>query len=341
MGSLARKSLDENITVRLEYSNEVWNGIFPQFAWVRANAPSNLNDAQKYAFCMQNAFRIFMREWVGAENRVITVAGGFSANPWTSNQILSYVQPGTVQVISPGGYFNLSIASLQLLTQKGANATVTDVFNGVREWMNESGYFLLKQHDTIAKRYNVKLEFYEAGQHLTTYPFGTRQPYEKAIWDAQKDSQMETVYRDWMKFCRDSIQARLFVAYAFVAKNESQYGSWGALTNLYANPSTQPKYRALTNFSCYTGPNVAFPTDINPPSTMVEPQQQIPMLHPSPIVDVVTIPIFHKGLQVYDLLGRIVLQTTEQSFSTSFLPHSSYTVRVQTESGEKLYRFIK
>jgi dienelactone hydrolase len=261
LAALMRDNLHSQLKVYLEYSNEVWNGMFPQFNWVRNNAPAQLNDAQKYAWCMDRAFRIFMREWTGQENRIIRVAGAFSDNPWTARQIVQYMQPGSLQAISPGGYFNLSQAGQQAIIAKGQAATVQDIFDASRQWINTRGKSLMMEHAVLAEQAGLDLILYEAGQHITTIPFGTRQPWENAVWNAQRHPEMGTLYREWMEFLRDSANVKLFMGFVLAARNNSQYGSWGALANLYADPLQEPKYRAQAGFSCYTGPDVFLPID--------------------------------------------------------------------------------
>lgn len=168
LAALARRELDTTLRLYLEYSNEVWNGIFPQRNWVERNTHI-LNSPQKYAYCFERTFRIFMREWTGHGQRIIRVAATQLDNPWLIRQMLTYVPNGTIDAISPGGYLHLTNAAYQVLAQKGAAATADDVFADSRTYMNTpmtGGKARMREHAQTAAQYNVKLVLYEAGNIL-------------------------------------------------------------------------------------------------------------------------------------------------------------------------------
>ena len=49
LAAMFRDSLNPDLKIYLEYSNETWNSSFQQYAWVKANGPPNLNHPQKSA----------------------------------------------------------------------------------------------------------------------------------------------------------------------------------------------------------------------------------------------------------------------------------------------------
>jgi acetyl esterase/lipase len=345
LAALAHRELDSNLRIYLEYSNEVWNGIFPQRNWVEQNAPASLNSPQKYAFCFQRAFRIFMREWTGAERRIIRVAATQLDNPWLIRQMIAYVPSGTVDAVSPGGYLHLTNSAYQVLTQKGATATADDVFADARTYMNTpttGGKARMREHSQIAVQNNLKIVLYEAGQHFTSTPFGTSQPYLPAIYSAQRDNRMYDLYREWMRFCRDSADVDLFCAYSFVRRIESQYGSWGSMNNLYANPSTQPKYRALQESSCFNSPVAEYPVDTAILTTDVmdddAPNLENISIYPNPARTTVTIQSIPKcSITLYSQTGIPCMQKTmddgKMVLDISSLPSGHYTVVAQSVDG--------
>lgn len=345
LAALARRELDTNLRIYLEYSNEVWNGIFPQRNWVEQNAPASLNSPQKYAFCFQRAFRIFMREWTGVERRIIRVAATQLDNPWLIRQMLTYVPRGTVDAVSPGGYLHLTNSAYQVLAQKGAAATADDVFADARTYMNTpttGGKARMREHTQIAVQNNLRVVLYEAGQHFTSNPFGSTQPYLPAIYSAQRDNRMYDLYREWIAFCRDSADVDLFCAYSFVRRIESQYGSWGSMNNLYANPSTQPKYRALQQSSCFISPLAEYPVDTAIMTTDVIDDDASSIdkftIYPNPARTTVTIQSTgQSSITLYSQIGIPCMQKTADDgkivLDISALPNGHYTVKVQSING--------
>ena len=346
LAALARRELDTTLRLYLEYSNEVWNGIFPQRNWVEQNAPASLNSPQKYAYCFERAFRIFMREWTGDERRIIRVAATQLDNPWLIRQMLTYVPNGTIDAISPGGYLHLTNAAYQVLAQKGAAATADDVFADSRTYMNTpmtGGKARMREHAQTAAQYNVKLVLYEAGQHFTSSPFGSSQPYLPAIYAAQRDNRMYDLYREWITFCRDSARVDLFCAYSFVRRIESQYGSWGSMNNLYANPATQPKYRALQQSSCFISPPSDYPMDTAIRTSAADDESAADthgtvFAYPNPAQGLLTIKLHDiSAATVYTSLGvacmNILSPAPLTTLDISSLPNGHYTLMVQNSQG--------
>ena len=93
---LFRDNLDPNLKVYVEYSNEVWNSIFPANAYVN-NMGANLGYSgnpweqgwKYYAKRCADIFSIFENQYAN-NNRFIKVISSQAANDWLSNQILSH-----------------------------------------------------------------------------------------------------------------------------------------------------------------------------------------------------------------------------------------------------------
>lgn len=89
--------LRADLTVTLELSNEIWNGIFPVNAWMNARAAAEgVTFAQKVAEEIQLVLDVAAAVFDGADAaRLRTYVGGFAADPGYLRRVLSFLRPGT------------------------------------------------------------------------------------------------------------------------------------------------------------------------------------------------------------------------------------------------------
>jgi hypothetical protein len=86
---------------------------------------------------------------------------------------------------------------------------------------------------------------YEGGQHYTDFNVP---PYIQAMYDAQYLNSMYTLYNDVLNDIR-SHGNRLAMAFVLSGTQESIYGSWGHLSDIYMQPpylNTAPKSSGLS-----------------------------------------------------------------------------------------------
>ncbi|MCI0706961.1 MAG: T9SS type A sorting domain-containing protein [Ignavibacteriae bacterium] len=307
LARLVADSLDPSLTVYLEYSNETWNGIYSQTNWVLENAPPELDyySPRKYAYFVERLFRIWMQEFEGQENRVVRVAATFLYSNYRSNEILTYLGPGGCDALAPSGYFYVGNDGIALLDSLGASATAADIRPFVRNNIHTTSLQQMQWQAEVANAFGVDLILYEAGQHITTEPFGTVQPYQQAIWDLQVDTAMYNLYNEWMNLLRDSIGVKLFTAYMLAGPNESQYGSWGAVQSIYDEPPYPPKYQALLEQAACGTPTTASESEEAPRVFSLS------QSYPNPFNGITNFELSlsssaHVELKIYDLLGREV-----------------------------------
>ena len=97
LAQLIYRQLDPGLRVWVEYSNEVWNGIFTQFHYARdVLAPQyggNISPMYAYGRRAAKVFSIFEDENSDQETLVKVVAGQ-SANAWQLDQALQGVASG-------------------------------------------------------------------------------------------------------------------------------------------------------------------------------------------------------------------------------------------------------
>lgn len=245
MATLFRDNLNPNLTVYLEYSNEVWNWIFPQAHYNEDNRPSNLNYGRAYAEKAKNAFVIW-RNVFGAQNqRVKRVLGMQVTYNYLNEQILSQLDQSEWDYGAPTHYFGLdhSATANPVLT---ATSTTTDIINNARNtWYNYKSSF--KQDYEQVKLFGKEIITYEGGQHFVGNVFGIPYDYQQAMWDAQYTPQIYALYDEVL----DTIRAwgcKMATNFSLASPQESVYGSWGVLNDIDIQPpymTTAPKYQAL------------------------------------------------------------------------------------------------
>lgn len=244
MAAMFRDQLDPGITVYIEYSNEVWNWIFPQAHWVNDNGPQNISYPRRYVERATHAFDIWMSVWGPESTRLRRVLGTQVGYDWITEEILAHAAPGKYDYISPSWYFGLDHSStgnpnLQAL---GASATPEDVLaNATNVFLNFYPYWQMVYR--TAKLYDKKVANYEGGQHFTDF---TVPPYIQAMYDAQVHPGMYTLYNRVLDSLRRQ-GSELPLAFVLCGPWESQYGSWGHIFDLDdpAPWDDRPKFQVL------------------------------------------------------------------------------------------------
>ncbi|MBK8625352.1 MAG: PKD domain-containing protein [Saprospiraceae bacterium] len=248
MATLFKNQLDPDITIYIEYSNEVWNWIFSQANYNNDNRPFNLNYGRAMALKAKNTFDIWHSIFVGEECRVKRVLGIQAGFNYLNEQILAHLNQDDWDFGSPTHYFGLDhdnngIPRLDLL---GATATVNDVMQNAQNNFN-SFKNLVKQDYRNIQVFGKEVITYEGGQHFVGNVFGSPYPYQQAMWDAQNSTLMYEMY-DMM---HDSIRkwgCKLASNFSLAGPQESVYGSWGVMEDIDIQPpysTTAPKYQAL------------------------------------------------------------------------------------------------
>lgn len=245
MATMFRDNLNPNLTVYLEYSNEVWNWIFEQSTYNEENRPSNLNYGRAYAEKAKNVFQIWHSVFGTQNNRVKRVLGIQTTYNYLNEQILSQLDQSEWDYGAPTHYFGLdhSNTANPVLTP---TSTTTDIINNARNtWYAYKSSF--KQDYNQIKLFGKDIVTYEGGQHFVGNSFGVPYDYQQAMWDAQYTSGIYQLYDEVL----DTIRAwgcKMAGNFSLATPQESVYGSWGILNDIDIQPpymTTAPKYQAL------------------------------------------------------------------------------------------------
>lgn len=240
MARLFRDSLNQNLTIYLEYSNEVWNWQFLQAHYNNeTNKPDIISYPRAYTDKSLQVFRIWYEEFgASAPERIKRVLGTQNTYNWVGEQVLAQ-SGGEFDCFSPTSYFGYDPDACGI----NAGSSALDIINCARE-VYRSYANAYRQEYLNGKLYGKEIINYEGGQHITHNPVTV--PWQQALYDCQIHPEMYDMYVELL----DSIRtwgSTLKMNFSFATPRESVYGSWGILEDIDQDLNTQPapKYQAL------------------------------------------------------------------------------------------------
>jgi PKD repeat protein len=338
MAALFRDGLEPGITVYIEYSNEVWNWIFPQAHWVNDNGPQNISYPRRYVERSLHAFDIWMDVWGDQNERLRRVLGTQNGYDWITEEILAHADQDRYDYLSPTWYVGLDHGpngnpNLQAL---GAAATPEDVLENANHVFEEF-YPRWEMVYNTTKLYGKKVVNYEGGQHFTDFSIP---PYIQSMYDAQVLPGMYDLYNRMLDSLR-RLGSELPMAFVMTGPWESQYGSWGHIFDEDdpAPWNDRPKFQVLIDQMAQCVEN---PTGLKPIDSQSAMEIQ---LFPNPTTGAfqVDIPEAWNGqglsVRIFDALGRF--STTQQLTGTPILlrehwPTGVYQVEIVDAAGRRL-----
>ncbi len=295
---MVKNRLRKDQKVYVEFSNEVWNTIFPAATYAARKAdklwkfpypkvPQGkrrvLLAANWYAMRSVQMCQIFKKEFGGQRNRVICAVGSLNSVPWVGKEILDCplwkAANGCgrhVDAYGIGPYFGDYIArkenreTVKSWTRDGdggKSRLFQEILHGgmVKNSPEGGAMSLLRtqiaQNKALADKYNLQLVAYEAGQHLIRFdpPHTVKDPAVLNLFmTAQKDPRMRTAYQQYLKAWQQG-GGGLILHYYGIGEPEPK-NFFSMLDHLH-QPST-PKYLALMDYlgtgSTYVAPRKAY-----------------------------------------------------------------------------------
>ena len=256
------ETLDPDLKVYIEYSNETWNYQFEQAAYCRQKGFStglSKDPVQAGLFYYtQRALEMFSI-WEKVfqshnKERLVRVLACQFGNPWTARQL--FANPGTtghVDALAVAPYFGMALSSasptIELSPGKvvAKNALTVDQIIDALDKDIDANSNLLKEYGKLAAQWDVDLIAYEGGQHLVGIQ-GLEND-EVLTWlfhQANRDPRMEDLYRKDLNSWKRA-GGKLFVTFSSMGKY-NKWGSWGLLEDPKQDPKTAPKYRAVMKY---------------------------------------------------------------------------------------------
>jgi hypothetical protein len=241
---LVRDTLDPDLKVYVEASNEVWNWGFPVTTQAQQEGlQSGLTaDGQvavwlRYAEKTIQVMDIWKQEFAGQNTRLVRVAASLNAWSLPIQKILEFRDtPQHIDAVASAPYFEYDVATIT------ASTDLKTVFATLKMTL-DARLDQAKAFKQFADQYNLRFITYEAGQHMANVPNDYR---VQLLSDIQHDQRMGQLYTHYMTRWNNEIGdlMMLFNDYGLV----SQFGAWGMLDYGGQAANATPKSKAVQLF---------------------------------------------------------------------------------------------
>lgn len=247
-----KETLDPALKIYIEYTNEAWNEQFMQSKYCKEQglALGLSQDPVKarlyyYTHRSLDIFHIWETQFKGTR-RLVRVLSAQFANPWTSKQILTYMDAGhRADALAVAPYFGNTLGYPENI-QTTLQMSPKQLFK-ICEKEIESNHALVATHARMAKAHALKLLAYEGGQHLA----GSRgtennETLTFIFHTMNRDPEMKKLYLKDLKGWHRA-GGGMFAAFASTG-TYNKWGSWGLLEHGFQKLDTAPKYQALQEY---------------------------------------------------------------------------------------------
>lgn len=258
LAAFFRDRLDPGLKIYLEYSNEVWNGIFAQNAYA-TNAAQALaytgepwEKAWKYTVRRSaDMFHIFETVFGASSNRLVKVIPCFAVNDWLTDQMLMYMQdplynPWKVKAdaIAIAPYFAHDVANQIGERKEEDTISTSEILARTRASM-AAAYASMDAQKAVADKYGVKMLAYEGGSHIVaTWAHVNNEQLTKKLIEANRSPEFQDIYCAYSDYWYNHTKGDLFCFFSSHV-TPTQWGSWGLKE--YMDQPNAPKYQALQN----------------------------------------------------------------------------------------------
>lgn len=251
---VVKKTLDPKLKVYLEYSNEVWNEVFPGTAYARKKglALGLSKDAGEatlryYAKRAVEIFKIW-EQALGKDRLVRVLAFQSDINPEYAEEIaLSFGDTRKhVDALAIGPYFGTDLAADAAGVERVRKMTLDELMRELQASSLPKAREQMLAHAAVARKYGLPMIAYEGGQHLWNMS-GQAAPEVDALFTAaNRDPRMGALYT---RYLNDWAEAGggLFM-HELDCGNFEGAGNWGALEYLTQPRAEAPKFDALQRF---------------------------------------------------------------------------------------------
>jgi hypothetical protein len=231
-----KEYLDPDLKAYVEYSNEVWNSLYPQYGYARDEGLRlQLSQESRQAslrYYSQKSVEIF-KIWknVLGPDRVVGVLASQSTQPALGLEVMSWKE----------AYLSADVyATAPYISGAGGSSTIEVLDNLEKDiermMLNE------RQNALNAHSFGLKHVAYEGGQHLTS----PDQQEQSIFLEVNQHPEIKDIYLKYLNQWFE-VGDGPFVHFSYVSA-PSQYGSWGALEYQDQRREEAPKYDALLTF---------------------------------------------------------------------------------------------
>jgi len=265
LARMFRDSLNPNLRVYLEYSNETWNTIYQgTYDYVTTQglqagyAPDPFSAGQLFTVARSlEMFKIWEQEFGGsASSRIVKVLAGqmgrYNADLIAQGLNSPIINPDNVSAdaLSLAPYFGTEVYS-RLDTNLYCSYTQADILDSLMvEFdlvMNDPNEGMVPWRE-YADSLGLMLTTYESGQHLVTGFFDEPDSCVVAQFAGLNRSQaMGALYQRYAEYLRDTFEVDVEVGFVLWA-SEYYREYFGLLENMYQNEATAVKWNAYQQY---------------------------------------------------------------------------------------------
>lgn len=253
--TMVRERLDPSLKPHIEYSNEVWNYVFPQTKYAQEKGLALSLDKNGFTallrYYSQRSIEIFkIWEYVfGGKERLVRILASQAVNPWTGEQVMTwksaykYADAYAIAPYFDGDDLNNPEKIDQTLEMK-ENQIIDNILNDIRTATKQ----YITDNYNFTNQHGLKLFAYEGGAGLESSRMpADKEPQVTALFQTvNRNPRMREVYVEYLNMWKESGGA-LFSQFVNVDQC-SKYGCWGALEYQNQEPSTAPKYLGIMDF---------------------------------------------------------------------------------------------
>jgi hypothetical protein len=261
---LVRDRLDPKHKAYVEYSNEVWNGVFHQTRYVREQG-QKLGFGDKpweagWRYTARRSVQIFAlwEEVFGGHDRFVRVLAGQAGGANVSKQVVSFedaYKHADVLAIAPyipmgifGDDARKGAPKTRLFASDVARWSVDQVFRHLEERALPETLQDIRANKKVADQYGLKLVAYEGGQHMVGIQGAENvDALTKLLQAVNADPRMEALYVKYFAMWQRE-GGDLFCHYASTGQ-WSKWGCWSLVQYLDEDPLRSPKYRAVARWA--------------------------------------------------------------------------------------------
>ncbi|WP_339733137.1 putative Ig domain-containing protein [uncultured Gimesia sp.] len=249
---LVRDTLDPELTIYVEWSNEIWNFAngFDASRWIQEQLtlPENagMNRFEFSASQIQEDFAIWEDVFAGQEDRLVRVVAGQQANPNVLASLLASMD-GNFDAISVTAYAGLRQDQLATFDEF---TTADDIIDSLLEVSVPWSLGHLAEHQAIANQYSeilgreIDLVTYEGGSHPSAY----NTPAQDAAHEASLSPRMYDVYQTLLNGSQQ-IGVDLYNQFTFTGGGApARWGDWGLLHTMDQPLEESYEYQSILDF---------------------------------------------------------------------------------------------
>jgi len=260
--SYVHDHLDPSLKAYLEYSNEVWNSIFPACKYAQQKGQElGLGPKERpwegggmyYTRRSLEIFKLWQEVFEG-RSRLVRVLCWQAVNPWWMEHIILPTDEAFSHADATGiaPYFGPLIPPTtgndgRPGADQIVNWTVEQLLDYIEQKTLPEAIEAIKQQKVVADRFGLKLVAYEAGQHLVG--LGAAQNNEKLtalLMQANRHPRMGAIYTKYLDAWK-AAGGDLMCIFSSVS-SWGKYGSWGLTEWFDETENDQAKLKAVMDW---------------------------------------------------------------------------------------------